>query len=79
MTLKIGILISLRRLFIILVSLTMTLFSEEMLISTRCIRGLMPNLNKKSLMVSNSHVLTSTVGVKVTFGKSALMNLMVAT
>ena len=35
-------------LFIILVSLTMTLFSEKVLISSRCISGLMPNLIKKS-------------------------------
>ena len=35
-------------LFIILVSLTMTLFSEKLLISNRCISGLMPNLIKKS-------------------------------
>ena len=32
----------------ILVSLTMTLFSEKVLISNRCISGLMPNLIKKS-------------------------------
>ena len=36
-------------LFIILVSLTMTLFSEKVLISNRCISGLMSNLIKKSL------------------------------
>jgi hypothetical protein len=35
-------------LFIILVSLTMTLFNEKVLISNRCISGLMPNLIKKS-------------------------------
>ena len=35
-------------LFIILVSLTMTLFSEKVLISNRCISGLMANLIKKS-------------------------------
>ena len=35
-------------LFIILVSLMMTMFSEKMLISHRCIRGLIPNLIKKS-------------------------------
>ena len=41
-------------LFIILVSLTMTsLFSEKILISKRCINGLMPNLIKKSWTVSN--------------------------
>ena len=36
-------------LFIILVSLTMTLFSEKVLISNRCISGLMSNLIKKIL------------------------------
>ena len=39
-------------LFIILVSLTMTLFSDKMLISHRCICCLMPNLIKKSWTVS---------------------------
>ena len=39
-------------LFIILVGLTVTLFSEKMLIYTRCMRGFMPNLIKKSAMVS---------------------------
>ena len=39
-------------LFIILVGLTMTLFSEKIPISHRCIRGLMPNLIKKSWTVS---------------------------
>ena len=34
--------------FINLVSLTMTLFSEKVLISNRCISGLMPNVIKKS-------------------------------
>ena len=38
----------------ILVGLTMTLFSEKMLISPICKRGLMPNLIKKSWMVSNA-------------------------
>ena len=40
-------------LFIILVSLTMTWFSEKMLISTRCIHGVMSNLIKKFWTVSN--------------------------
>jgi hypothetical protein len=31
----------------------MSLFSEKMLISNRCISGLMPNLIKKSWTVSN--------------------------
>ena len=37
-----------RRLFIILVSLTMTCFSEKMLVSTICIHGFMSNFIKKS-------------------------------
>ena len=43
---------------LILVDLTMTLFSEKMLISHRCIRGLMPNLIKKSWTVSNTQTAT---------------------
>ena len=39
-------------LFILLVGLTMILFSEKMLISHKCIRGLMPDLIKKSWTVS---------------------------
>ena len=53
MTLKLRILRSLTRLFIILVSLTRPLFSEKMLISNRSISGLMSNLIKKSWTVSN--------------------------
>ena len=52
MALKLRILRSLTRFFIILVSLMRSLFSEKMLISYRCISGLMPNLIKKSWMVS---------------------------
>ena len=52
MTLKLRILRSLTRLFIILVSLMRSLFSEKMLVSNRCISGLMPNLIKKSQTVS---------------------------
>ena len=48
MTLKVRSLRCSRRLFIIFVSLTMTLFSEKVLISNRCISGLMSNLIKKS-------------------------------
>ena len=59
MTLKVGILPSLRRLFIILVGLTMTSFSEKMLISNICIRGLMPNLIKKSWTVSRDAICTT--------------------
>ena len=40
-------------LFLILVSLTMTLLSEKILISNRCISGLMPNLIKKYWTHSN--------------------------
>jgi hypothetical protein len=39
----------------ILVGLTMTSFSEKMLISNRRLLGLMPNLIKKSVTVSNVH------------------------
>ena len=52
MTLKVWILYTLTRLFIILVSLTISLFSEKMLIFNRCISGLMSNLIKKSWTVS---------------------------
>ena len=48
MTLKVRILRCSRRLFIILVCLTKTWFSEKRLISTRCIHGFMSNLIKKS-------------------------------
>ena len=48
MTLKGRILRCSRRVFIILVSLMMTWFSEKMLIFTRCIHGFMSNLIKKS-------------------------------
>ena len=57
MTLKLRILRSLTRLFITLVSLTRSLFSEKMLISNRCIIGLMSNLIKKSWTVSNLRAL----------------------
>ena len=53
MTLKVQILRYSRRLFIILVSLTMTWLSEKILISTRCIHGFMSNLIKKSWTDSN--------------------------
>ena len=43
-------------LFIISVSLMMTLFSEKVLISNRCISGLMSNLIKKSWTDSNVHM-----------------------
>ena len=55
----IRILQSLMRLSIILVDLTMTLFSEKMLISNICIRGLMPNLIKKSWTVSRDAICTT--------------------
>ena len=55
MTLKVQIL-EILRLFIILVGLTMTLFSEKMLISTRCLHGSMSNLIKKSWTDSRQEV-----------------------
>ena len=45
-----------RRLFIILVSLTVTLFREKILISNRCRGGFMSNSNKQSLTVSTNHL-----------------------
>ena len=62
MTLKLRILRSLTRLFIILVSLTRSLFSEKMLISNRYISGLMSNLIKKSWTVSTRQPSTVTAG-----------------
>ena len=53
MTLNLRILRSLTRLFIILVSLIRSLFSEKMLISNRCISVLISNLIKKSWAVFN--------------------------
>ena len=61
MTLKVRILRCLRRLFIILVSLTMTRFSEKMLISTRCIHAFMSNLIKQSWTDSNIRILSLNV------------------
>ena len=58
MTLKVRILRCLRRLFLILVSLTMTWFNEKMLISTRFIHGFMSDLIKKSWTDSNAHIAT---------------------
>ena len=55
---------NLSALFIILVGLMMTLFSDEMLISNRCIRGLMPNMIKKSWMVSSTYVVRVSKGGK---------------
>ena len=46
-------------LFKILVVLPMTLFSEKMLNSHRCIHGLMPNLIKKSWTVSNPYIMSA--------------------
>ena len=61
MTLKLQILQTLRRLFIILVDLTMTLSSEKMLISSVCISGFMPNLIKKSWTDSGEAVFSEGV------------------
>ena len=58
MTLKLRILRSLTRLFIILVSLRRSLFSEKMLTSTRCIGGLMSNLIEKSWTDSSACVIS---------------------
>ena len=66
MTLKLRILRSLTRLFIILVSLTRSLFSEKLLISNRCISGLMSNLIKKSWTVSNISATYSQFGIHMT-------------
>ena len=52
MTLKVKILQTLRRLFIMLVGLMMTWFRKEMLIFNICRSGLMPNLFKESWTVS---------------------------
>ena len=52
MTLRLRILRYLTSLFIILVSLTRSLFNEKMLISNGCISGLMPKFIKKSWTVS---------------------------
>ena len=59
MSLKLRILRSLTRLFIIFVSLMRSLFSEKMLIFNRCISGLMSNLIRKSCTVSNAYCLPS--------------------
>ena len=55
MFLKIRILRCLRRLYKILVSLMVTLFSKKILISTRYIHCFMPNSIKKSVTVSTVH------------------------
>ena len=47
--------LALQRSLIILVGLTMTCFSEKMMISYSFIRGFMPNLHKQSWMVSVYH------------------------
>ena len=65
MTLKVQILQTLRRLFIILVSMTMTLFSEKVLISNKCIGGLMSNLIKKSWTDSSCEVCRDKVDFEI--------------
>ena len=72
MTLKIRILRCSRRLFIILVSLTVTFFSEKMLISIRCLRGFMYNSIKKSWKVSNHHP-TYTINVMALCGSTYVL------
>ena len=61
MTLKVRILQSLTRLFIILVSLMMSLFSEKMPIFNRCVSGSMSNLIEKSWKVSNIYNVNNNV------------------
>ena len=56
MTLKIRILICLRRLLITLVSLTMTWFSEKNSTGWMWLHGFMPNLFKKSWKVSDKYL-----------------------
>ena len=53
---KAQILQTLRRFFIMLEGLTMTWFSEKMLIISRCNCGFMSNLFKKSSMVSSTYI-----------------------
>ena len=72
MTLKLRILKSLVRLFIILVRLTKSWLSEKMPISNRCISGLMSNSIKKSWTVSISYVIN--VEKKSTFLDLLLVN-----
>ena len=69
MTLKVRISIYLRRLFLTLVSLTMTWFCEKIFIYNRCIHGFMSKLIKKSwkdstiyVVVSSTKALVATVG-----------------
>ena len=65
MTLKVWILRCLRRLFIILVSLTVTLVSEKMLIYTRCILGFMSNSIKKSWKDSTVYMQQESLLIKI--------------
>ena len=71
MSLKLRIFRSLTRWFIILVNLTRSLFSEKMLISNRCISGLMSSLIKKSWTVSTPESLSKD-GLGTPFSKSGL-------
>ena len=57
-------------LFIILVSLMMTIFSEKVLISNRCISGLMSNLIKKSWTDSNVQVPFAPMNLVLTVAKT---------
>ena len=49
--------LALQRSLIILVGLTMTCFSEKIMISYSCISGFMPNLHNKSWMVSTKYTM----------------------
>ena len=65
-------------LFIIWVGLTVTLFSEKLVISTRCITVLMPNLIKKSVTVSKQTSLNIlwrliSIGISESQDKSVLV------
>ena len=79
MALKLRILRSLTRLFIILVSLTRLLFSEKLLISNRCISGLMSDLIKKSwtvLLLSLNYFLALGLSVSSLFGQNSSVQYM---
>jgi hypothetical protein len=72
--------LALLRSLIILVGLTMTWFSEKMMISYICISGFMPNSHKKSWMVSNESILTFIYSEKATkFCKISTLLLTVCT
>ena len=79
MTLKVQILQTLRSLFIIFVGLTMTWFSDKMLIFVICRRGLMPNMILKSwtgiYFSTYLHQKRSITGITVHFEKCLFLKL----